>query len=278
MWYHLFPVIGKEKELPIYLVSIGINKYQYHVDRKDGYPLPQILFSAHGEGILKTEGKVYQIPPNTAFFLPPNIPHEYYAISEIWDTRWVIADGYALDNMLGCMNLDHTSVFKFQDISTLDAILDRMRSAIMADDIMGNYTASGILYEFLTTFHRLTSDSFASTNKKTMYRLSPVVAYIKKNYNQQITMDKLCDTILVSPQHLCRLFKEQLNFRPMEYVCQIRIQEAKNLLANTSLPIHAIALRCGFENTNYFNKMFKKYENMTPGMFRFSFRMISSKT
>ncbi len=62
----------------------------------------------------------------------------------------------------------------------------------------------------------------------------------------------------------------------MEYVGLVRIQEAKQLLANTTLPIHTISLKCGFENSNYFNRMFKKYENTTPGMFRFSFRFIDN--
>ncbi len=185
MWYYLFPVIGKEKELPIYLVSIGKNKYQYHVNRKDGYHLPQIIYCEHGEGILKTEGKTHHIMPNTAFFLPPNIPHEYYSLGDIWDTRWVIPDGYALDEMLKLMNLDHTTIISIQDISFLDTILDRMRSAIMADHVFGNYTASGILYEFLTTFYRLAKDYFSCTNKTTLSKLLPVVDYIKK---------KLCST------------------------------------------------------------------------------------
>jgi AraC-like DNA-binding protein len=274
MFYYLYPVIGKERELPVYLTSVGKNDYQYHVNRKEGYYLHQFLYCEHGEGVLKVEGSTYLITPKTAFFLPAHVPHEYYTTGALWDTRWVAADGYALDSMLKSMNLEHASVFHIVDISPLDSILDRMRSAIMADDIFGNFSASGILYEFLTTFYQLSSEAFSDKSKRTASKLLPVIEYIKKHYNSMITMEDLCETISVSPQYLCRLFKNQLNSRPMEYVCQIRIQEAKKLLTNTSFPIGTIALQCGFENVNYFNKIFRKIENTTPGQYRFSIRVI----
>jgi AraC-like DNA-binding protein len=276
MWYYLFPIISKEKELPIYLVSIGKNLYQYHVDRKNGYPQPQILYCTQGEGILKTEGKTYRIHPNDAFFLPANTAHEYYSVGQIWDTRWIIADGYALESMFECMNMKHAAVFHINNTSLLDSILDRMRSAIMSDDIFGNYTASGILYEFITTFHRLTNEAFTNPNIDSANKLKPVISYIRSHYNKNITMNDLCNIISLSPQHVCRLFKKHLNTRPMEYVCMIRIQVAKQSLTNTSLPIYTIALNCGFENTNYFHKMFKRYEKTTPARFRYLYRVMAN--
>ena len=67
---------------------------------------------------------------------------------------------------------------------------------------------------------------------------------------------------------LCRIFKDALGMRPMEYVNQVRIEMAKSLLLYSDLSVREIGQKCGFQNTNYFNKIFKKFEHLTPLEYR----------
>lgn len=72
----------------------------------------------------------------------------------------------------------------------------------------------------------------------------------------------------VSSQHLCRLFRQTLNCRPMEYITKRKIQAAKMLLAETQKTVDQITEETGFCDSSYFCKIFKRFESITPSQFR----------
>ena len=78
----------------------------------------------------------------------------------------------------------------------------------------------------------------------------------------------LCEQLHVSPQHLCRMFRECLNTRPMAFVTQVRLRHACELLAHSSLTVSEISEHVGFHNLNYFCKEFKRYTGSTPTSYR----------
>ena len=65
----VFPNIGKTKLL-YQTPAVGLNKEQCPIVRETGYSLPQFIFCAEGEGVLETEGKVFELPEGSVFFLP----------------------------------------------------------------------------------------------------------------------------------------------------------------------------------------------------------------
>ena len=70
------------------------------------------------------------------------------------------------------------------------------------------------------------------------------------------------------PFYLNKTFKTILGETPIRYVTKIRIRYSMALLYNSDLTIDEIAEQCGFQNANYFSKVFKKYTNMSPTDFR----------
>ena len=94
--------------------------------------------------------------------------------------------------------------------------------------------------------------------------LLPVLDYIDENFHKDFALTILAKQAGISPQHLCRVFKETLNMRPLEYLTRRRLQEAKRLLQRTELPIAEIALQSGFPDAGYFSTVFKKHEGITP--------------
>jgi AraC-like DNA-binding protein len=92
--------------------------------------------------------------------------------------------------------------------------------------------------------------------------------YIDQHFGAPIGMEELCSLIHVTPQHLCRIFKQCSGMRPMEYIRHRRIEVAKALLEGTDTPISEIAAICGFENNNYFWKSFRQIVKMTPKEYR----------
>ena len=268
MKYSLFPVIGKERELPFFNVSIGFNESQYHVTRPEGHWLDQFLYSSHGSGILLTEGKTFKIQPNTVFFLPRCVPHEYYETSENWDTRWITLSGYALDRLLAQMGFKGATVLPVENITPLDTILSRMRNLICTDRVYGNYHASAYTYEFIMEIDCLAHTAPQNTASSVAARLLPVIEYIDANFCSPLTLNELSEIIHVTPQHLCRLFHNNLGLRPLEYITQKRIHAAQEHLCGSNYSIAEIAALCGYDNIHYFYRMFHKYTGCTPAAYR----------
>ena len=69
----------------------------------------------------------------------------------------------------------------------------------------------------------------------------------------------------VSVQHVIRLFRKHLQTTPVGYINRTKVLHAIDLLRNTELSVKEIAYELGFEDPNYFSRLFKKEEKMSPG-------------
>jgi AraC-like DNA-binding protein len=264
--YYDFPIIRSEGELPLYLIELGVNIREEHFVRKEGYKHPQIIYCTKGSGTLVLDGKSYVIKPCMGFFLPAGYPHEYYPNEEIWDTHWVIPGGDSWEQIMKHFGFDRARVFEISELKTLEHHFRKMHEAIRDDSIFGNYRAAGFLYDFLIELYRVTSS--AAMGKSMSSAVIKAIDYINANYKRTVTMAQLCAVAGVSEQHLCRLFRNALGSRPMEYVAKRRIQTAKELLSSTDYSVDVIAEMTGFGSGSYFCKLFKRYEDMTPSQFR----------
>ena len=92
--------------------------------------------------------------------------------------------------------------------------------------------------------------------------------FLEKNYEEKITLDTIAVIIGVSPYHLSRTFKEHTGTSPHEYLEQLRIQKAKNLLMNTDHNVTEICFQIGYKNLSSFYKHFKKSCGCSPHQFR----------
>ncbi len=264
-----YPIIGSEKDLPVYLINMGLQQCQDHVIRKNGYPCPQILFCTKGSGTLLYEDKKYLIPANTALFLPADFPHEYYPNEDVWNIHWIVPAGEALPQLLGNLSMEEPGIFHLQETTRLEYWFRSMHDALRSDSLLGNYRASGLLYNFLVEFNLSISPKESGNTYHPA--LVKAIDYINNHYHSSISMEELCNYCGVSKQHLCLLFRTLLHTRPMEYAAKRRIQVAKELLTSTSMTIEEIAEETGFCTASYFCKMFKRYEGITAIRFKRDF-------
>lgn len=92
--------------------------------------------------------------------------------------------------------------------------------------------------------------------------------YIEENYSKDISLEDIADYIAISPNYLCKLFKENYEITIIDYLTRVRINNSINLLKNTDLSIKEIAHHTGYHDSNYFSKVFKKVTGKTPTDFR----------
>lgn len=115
-------------------------------------------------------------------------------------------------------------------------------------------------------YHILHSLSLESSVCKTII---PAIKYIEENYHApNISIDFLAQRCNISEVYFRQLFKKQYQTTPHQFITDIRIKKAEQLLAEGSMKIYAIAEKCGFSNQYHFSRMFKKITGFTPVEYR----------
>ncbi len=99
-------------------------------------------------------------------------------------------------------------------------------------------------------------------------RIRVMLEYIEAHYNEKISVDILSDLITVSASVCLRCFHNTLHTTPMQYVRQLRIKKAADLLHTTNKSAKDIAFACGFNDMSYFTRSFKEVYGQTPIIYR----------
>lgn len=95
------------------------------------------------------------------------------------------------------------------------------------------------------------------------------LAYIEEHYrDSDLSVAMLGESLNVSSVYLSKAFKKKYEVTILNYIAQVRIRNAKEALTDFDRNIKDIAEECGFLSSNVFIKTFKKYEGLTPGMYR----------
>ena len=107
-----------------------------------------------------------------------------------------------------------------------------------------------------------------TTSDQSLKSIQPVLTYINKHFDQDITLKQLASLSNLSVSHFAAKFKKIMNVSAGTYVTQVRIKQACRLLVNTQDPILNIATASGFNNISNFNVLFKREVGCSPHEYR----------
>ena len=88
--------------------------------------------------------------------------------------------------------------------------------------------------------------------------------YMEKNYKQALTLDDLAGRSNMSVRNFIRRFEQATTNTPFEYLQRVRVEAAKKILETKKDGVEQVAARCGYEDVDYFRKIFSRYVAMTP--------------
>lgn len=118
---------------------------------------------------------------------------------------------------------------------------------------------------------RLTAEETAflegGEKEKTKYTYSiihRVQRYVEENYQRDLTLSEIAETVFLSPVYFCRLFKELTGLNFLTYLTNHRMEKAKELLVINQYKIGEVGQLVGYNNTKYFTRVFKKHCGVTP--------------
>jgi len=102
--------------------------------------------------------------------------------------------------------------------------------------------------------------------------LRRVREFIETHLEQTISIQALAATAGLSMYHFARAFKQSEGMTPHDYLVQCRVRRARDLLADTDLPLSEIALAAGFADQSHCARRFREHVGVTPSSYRWSMR------
>lgn len=225
-------------------------------------------YTLSGKGILEISGQSYELTQHKAFLVSVPGTHRYYYpknSTEPWEFIYIALQGPTVEDIWQRLTRFSGPVFSLSPDSTLIRSLFSIYAETQADRLRDPYLAAAQGYQFLLECFRELSEEIP---KGDSYHYQQAVTYIEAHYHLPISLDDIAEEIGISRYQLIRLFKSQLNRAPMNFVRELRIRKACAMLIHTNRPIKRISQEVGFQDDNYFHKVFKRYTGLSAGQFR----------
>ena len=119
---------------------------------------------------------------------------------------------------------------------------------------------------------RKIAESARNVNTKADEKANRVIAkaraFIDRNFTRDLTLEEVSREVHVSPYYFSKLFKEQTGENFINYLTIKRIDTSKQLLEDGRLNIKSICTEIGYNDPNYFSRLFKRFEGVTPSEYR----------
>lgn len=96
--------------------------------------------------------------------------------------------------------------------------------------------------------------------------------YLESHYAEEITLVDIAAVVNISPQYFSKLIKKTTGFNFIDWLSMLRVKKAKDLLVSTNLTVKEVGFLVGYKDPNYFSRIFKKRNGMTPSEYVKSFR------
>jgi len=266
-------VTNHEKKLPYYIYGAGADYDQENVHRPEGCPWFQLNTCQSGNGILKMNKKEMKISEGDSLIIYPDVPHEYYPHNGKMIVSWIAFDGFQVGSMFNSIGISKSGIYRLINDREIHKSIKEILPIQNLSFHDQSYEGSRLVYSFLLTLMKNFNSDEKGKSDCTIEKITPALEYMKANISQPITIEDIADSINVTPQHFCLLFKGTLNQRPFEYLNSLRINHSKHLLLNNQdMPVQEISRLSGYPNHSYFCQLFKSGERLTPVEFRKLYR------
>ena len=154
------------------------------------------------------------------------------------------------------------------DASQYSTIISDIYTLASSSDYIRDMRINGKLNDLLTLLMESSWHREAHTNAPKKMEISQVKSFLDEHYKEKLSLESVASHFFIDKHYLARLFKEQYGVTLVTYLQQVRITHAKRMLRFTDKSVEEIGLECGIGELNYFSRVFKKLEGVSPSEFR----------
>lgn len=160
------------------------------------------------------------------------------------------------------------SCFHPEKLSDYEAIWTKLYAIASSTDHIRDMRINEGLYSLLTL---LMEESWNPDTQRTNFKKQNLLAiknYLDEHYQEKVVLDDIADKFFINKFYLTRVFKKQFGMSINNYLLQIRITHAKQLLRFSDKTVETIGIECGMGSVHYFSNIFKKVEGVAPSEYR----------
>ncbi|MNW44964.1 MULTISPECIES: AraC family transcriptional regulator [Paenibacillus] len=239
--------------------------YSYGPKRRDYH---FIHFVKEGKGILEIGDQKIEVHENQLFIVPANVVSTYTADpNKPWKYSWIGFMGIQSGNFVQTLlqSDEKKFVMNCQDASFYESRIEDIIE-LNKNDLASFFKINGIMYDIAgnllnecpvqTTVNSSTSISFQA------------MRYMDLHYHDDIQISDIAYSVGIHPNYLSLMFKNEVGIPPKKYLSNLKINKAKELLAESDDPINLIASSVGFSDALSFSKFFRKELGISPSQYR----------
>uniref|UniRef100_UPI00404946B8 AraC family transcriptional regulator n=1 Tax=Flavobacterium sp. TaxID=239 RepID=UPI00404946B8 len=266
---NLFETYQKSELVPLQFNDLVITsmlrgKKVMHLFNNEGFDyLP-------GESVIVPSNVKMKIDfPDASFENPTQCLALAIDSKKISDTLQFLNEKYPKEGRHNFWQLDNNNFF-FENNEEMANIINKIITICKSDSIFKDTLADLSLQELLVKIiQKQTLKGVTIGNSETR---NPVLLYIlnliRENISDKINLNQIAKKAGVSSSSLYRLFKNELGVSPIEYIKLEKLKLAKQYLTDKDMYIKNVSYEVGFEDSNYFIRLFKHYEGITPKQYQ----------
>lgn len=231
----------------------------------------ELHYILRGRAVFHVDCQRYEVKAGDLIIANRNELHAGYSTVVPYEALLLVFDPSALSPELGEKHL------RFQSLVREDAaVWQRMTAIFDAWDEQGlGYRAlcRARVTELLVYLCRhYAADRVApkemDKRRRDLERLQPALDYIEQNYAERISVDRLAQLLCLSADRLGHLFRDGVGQAPLQYINEIRLRKAMNLLKTKEHTVTEVAQAVGFFDYNHFGRLFRRRYGCTPNQVR----------
>lgn len=248
----------------------GMAEYHYHEQL-------ELYFLLSGECRYFIGNKIYPVSAGQLVLIPGSMIHKTTYNTKKRDRKIIsFRKGFtSLEPFADLLEITKPAIFDFSDETrdTIRQIYDKAEAEILRNDSLSPDMCKCLCFELFSVLTRDAHEISGSIQKnneigREWELIEKITKFITENYSDNITLSAAAESVSMSEGGLSKLFKRVTGLGFKEYLLTVRVLRAKELLKSTALSVSEIAFECGFNDSNYFSKIFGKYSDTTPLKYR----------
>ena len=258
----------------LHLQEVGsLTAIRPHTSKREKLQSYLCFMVEDGEGELVYEGKKYELKTGDVVFIDCRKAYSHSTglnpNAGLWSLRWCHFYGPSMPAIYAkYCERGGLPVIRGADVSQYAAILTDIYTLASSSDYIRDMRINGKLNDLLTLLMESSWHRGAHTNAPKKMDISLVKSFLDEHYKEKLSLESVASHFFIDKHYLARLFKEQYGVTLVTYLQQVRITHAKRMLRFTNKSIEEIGLECGIGELNYFSRVFKKLEGVSPSEFR----------
>ena len=254
----------------VYLVHKCIFEKKYRLtEYKYGRLVSGVVFCISGSAEYDFDGEKLILSPGELIFLPASSAYtirtlgdeQFFHITANFEVRTAQSKAYTVFSEILRGRMHYTS--SKESAPYFKELSERLVSVWYNKKYGYNVLAKSLIYEILYTYF---SDAANFISRTDDYgKILPAKTYLDEQYMTNISVSGLASMCNLSETHFRRLFVKLFGLSPTDYKLNKRILKAKDLLLSGDFSVSETAAAVGFEDANYFSRIFKKHTGISPG-------------